>query len=235
MNRIDAGPAVLIVEDEPAQLELLAYNLNVEGYRTFKAGCVEDAEQVLDEEDIDLLLLDWMLPDKSGPEFCTAIKSSAPTKGMPVIMLTARTDEKDKVHGLDCGADDYMAKPYSIRELLARVRSNLRRARHGETNEVLSYDLLKMDLGHHKVSYGDKPVKLGPIEFKLLRLMLGAPGRVWSRSQLLDRVWETNVNVDTRTVDVHIGRLRGQLRKVCDVDLIRTVRGFGYSLDLGQS
>lgn len=225
------GPKILIVEDEASQLELLAYNLGVEGYEVFKAETGEEGLLILEEQEIDLILLDWMLPQTSGLEVCRQVKRNKATKSIPVIMLTARGEEDDKIRGLDIGADDYVVKPYSIKELMARVRVGLRHTAGQMGTDLLVYQGLSMDILQHKVSIADDVISLGPLEFKLLRVFMEAPGRVWSRDQLLDRVWGDNLNVDTRTVDVHIGRLRKALDKVSDVDFVRTVRGFGYSLD----
>ncbi len=225
------GPKVLIVEDEPSQLELLSYNLSVDGYDVYKAETGEEGLLILSETEIDLILLDWMLPQTSGLEICRQIKRKKETKTIPVIMLTARGEEDDKIRGLDTGADDYVVKPYSIKELMARVRANLRSISSSIGTNVLSYELLSMDLTRHVVSIGSEVVHLGPLEFKLLRVLLEAPSRVFSRDQLLERVWSNSLEVETRTVDVHIGRLRKQLNAVSEEEYIRTVRGFGYSLD----
>lgn len=225
------GPKVLIVEDEPSQLELLSYNLDVEGYDVYKAETGEEGLLILQEAEIDLVLLDWMLPQTSGLEICRQIKRGKLTKSIPVIMLTARGEEDDKVRGLDTGANDYIVKPYSIKELLARVRAGLRNAKGGLGVNMLTYEQITMDLTRHVVSVGDKTIHLGPLEFKLLRILIEAPARVFSRDQLLERVWSNALEVETRTVDVHIGRLRKQLNAVADTEYIRTVRGFGYSLD----
>lgn len=225
------GPKVLVVEDEPSQLELLSYNLDVEGYDVYKAETGEEGLLILQEVEIDLILLDWMLPQTSGLEICRQIKRGKFTKSIPVIMLTARGEEDDKVRGLDTGADDYIVKPYSIKELLARVRAGLRGAKGGRGVNMLTYEQITMDLTRHVVSLGDKVIHLGPLEFKLLRILIEAPARVFSRDQLLERVWSNALEVETRTVDVHIGRLRKQLNAVADSEYIRTVRGFGYSLD----
>jgi two-component system phosphate regulon response regulator PhoB len=228
---MSGGPKILVVEDETSQLELLAYNLGVEGYEVFQAETGEEGLLILEEQSIDLILLDWMLPQTSGLEVCRQVKRNKATKKIPVIMLTARGEEDDKIRGLDIGADDYIVKPYSIKELMARVRVGLRHTGGQAGADLLVYQGLSMDLVQHKVTLGDDLVTLGPLEFKLLRVLMEGPGRVWSRDQLLDRVWGDNLNVDTRTVDVHIGRLRKALAKVSDLDFIRTVRGFGYSLD----
>ena len=225
------GPKVLIVEDEPSQLELLSYNLVVEGYDVYKAETGEDGLLILQEVEIDLILLDWMLPQTSGLEICRQIKRGKFTKSIPIIMLTARGEEDDKVRGLDTGANDYIVKPYSIKELLARVRAGLRNAKGGLGVNLLTYEQITMDLTRHMVSIGDKTIHLGPLEFKLLRILIEAPARVFSRDQLLERVWSNALEVETRTVDVHIGRLRKQLNAGANDAFIRTVRGFGYSLD----
>ena len=225
------GPKVLIVEDEPSQLELLSYNLSVDGYDIYKAETGEEGLLILEETEIDLILLDWMLPQTSGLEICRQIKRNKQTKSIPVIMLTARGEEDDKIRGLDTGADDYVVKPYSIKELMARVRANLRTKSSSIGINVLSYELLSMDLTRHVVSIGSEVVHLGPLEFKLLRVLLEAPSRVFSRDQLLERVWSNSLEVETRTVDVHIGRSRKQLNAASKEEYIRTVRGFGYSLD----
>jgi two-component system phosphate regulon response regulator PhoB len=225
------GANILIVEDEPSQLELLSYNLSVEGYEVFRAETGEDGLLVLSEQSIDLVLLDWMLPQQSGLEVCRQIKRNKRTKSIPVIMLTARGEENDKIRGLDTGADDYIVKPYSIKELLARVRTSLRRSTDGKGVDRLVYQDVSMDLVRHVVTVNDTPLHLGPIEFKLLRVFMESPGRVYSRDQLLETVWQNSQEIETRTVDVHIGRLRKQLSAASQSDYIRTVRSFGYSLD----
>lgn len=225
------GAKVLIVEDEPSQLEMLSYNLSIEGYEIFKATTGEEGLLILEETEIDLILLDWMLPHTSGLEICRQIKRNKSTKSIPILMLTARGEEDDKIRGLDTGADDYVVKPYSLKELLARVRAALRSKSGVQNMNVLNFDQLTMDLTRHIVRVGSKIVHLGPLEFKLLRVLMEAPGRVFSRDQLLERVWSNSLEVETRTVDVHIGRLRKQLNAVAENDCIRTVRGFGYSLD----
>lgn len=227
----NSGPKILIVEDEPSQLELLAYNLAGEGYDVFKAETGEDALMILEETEIDAILLDWMLPQLSGLEICRQIKRSKRTKNIPVIMLTARGEEEDKVRGLDIGADDYIVKPYSLKELMARVRSALRGAASTASLARLSFENVLMDIRRHTVSVDEAIVSLGPIEFKLLRVLMESPRRVFSRDQLLERVWANKLEVETRTVDVHIGRLRKQLETKTKTNYIRTIRGFGYSLD----
>lgn len=227
------GQRVLIVEDEPSQMELLSYNLGAEGYQVFKANTGEEALLILKEASIDLILLDWMLPQTSGLEICRQVKRGKATKAIPVIMLTARGEEDDKVRGLDTGADDYIVKPYSVKELLARVRAGLRSVSGGADGTTLTYEQLKMDTSRHVVYYGDQIVPLSPLEFKLLHVLIEAPKRLFSRDQLLERVWDNSYEIETRTVDVHIGRLRKQLNSVSAGNYIRTVRGFGYSLDGG--
>jgi two-component system phosphate regulon response regulator PhoB len=227
----NGGPKILVVEDEPSQLELLSYNLASEGYDVYRAETGEDGWMILAEQEIDLVLLDWMLPQQSGLEVCRQIKRSKRSKHVPVIMLTARGEEDDKIRGLDTGADDYVVKPYSVKELLARVRTGLRRSASGKGVDTLSFADLSMDLVRHVVTLQGTALHLGPIEFKLLRVLMESVGRVYSRDQLLELVWQNNPEVETRTVDVHIGRLRKQLATSTDANYIRTVRGFGYSLN----
>ncbi|WP_424178580.1 phosphate regulon transcriptional regulator PhoB [Yoonia sp. TsM2_T14_4] len=226
----DLQPSVLVVEDEPAQREVLAYNLESEGFRVIKAADGNEALLLIQEEQPDLILLDWMLPGTSGIEICRQIKSRPAFRMTPVIMLSARSEEVDKVRGLETGADDYISKPYSIIELLARVKAHLRRSRPATMGERLIYNDILLDSETHKVFRGENELKLGPTEFRLLTTFMEKPGRVWSRDQLLDRVWGRDIYVDTRTVDVHVGRLRKVLGSHGGEDLIRTVRGAGYAL-----
>jgi two-component system, OmpR family, phosphate regulon response regulator PhoB len=223
-------PKVLVVEDEPAQREVLAYNLEAEGFRVAKAETGDEALLLVEEEAPDIIVLDWMLPGVSGIEVCRRMKSKSATRGIPIIMLSARSEEVDRVRGLETGADDYVIKPYSIVELMARVRSQLRRTRPSTVGERLEFGDIVLDAETHRVTRGDRPLKLGPTEFRLLSTFMEKPGRVWSREQLLDRVWGRDIYVDTRTVDVHIGRLRKALTVNGDGDPIRTVRGAGYAL-----
>jgi len=223
-------PTVLIVEDEPAQREVLAYNLAAEGFRVSRAENGEEALLLIAEEAPDLIVLDWMLPNVSGIEVCRQLKMRADTRGVPVIMLSARSEEVDKVRGLETGADDYVIKPYSVVELMARVRAQLRRTRPSTVGGRLEYEDIVLDSETHRVTRSDKPLKLGPTEFRLLSTFMEKPGRVWSREQLLDRVWGRDIYVDTRTVDVHIGRLRKALTIHGGTDPLRTVRGAGYAL-----
>lgn len=222
-------PVILVVEDEPAQLELLTYNLEKAGYNVLRAENGEDALLLVAEQAPDLILLDWMLPDLSGLKVCKAVKRNKDTCDIPIIMLTARGEEDDRIRGLDTGADDYVVKPYSIKELLARVRAILRRLRPGSVVERLEHGGVVLDTAEHRVTIDGRAIDLGPTEFRLLLTLIEKPGRVWSRDQLLDRVWGRAADVGTRTVDVHIGRLRKSLSVEGGDNPIRTVRGFGYS------
>ncbi|MCK0119928.1 MAG: phosphate regulon transcriptional regulator PhoB [Yoonia sp.] len=223
-------PHVLVVDDEASQREMLIYNIEAEGYRTTKASNGEDALLSVAEDPPDVIILDWMMPKLSGIEVCRQLKVRSDTRTIPVIMLSARTEETDKVRGLETGADDYVEKPYSVTELMARVRAQLRRARPATVGQTLTYDDITLDAETHRVTRGDDALKLGPTEFRLLSTFMEKPGRVWSRDQLLDRVWGRDVYVDTRTVDVHVGRLRKALTVSGGQDPLRTVRGAGYAL-----
>jgi two-component system phosphate regulon response regulator PhoB len=223
-------PSVLVVEDEPAQREVLRYNLEAEGFRVVQAASGDEGLLMLREEAPDIVLLDWMLPGVSGIEVCRQIKSRSETRAIPVIMLSARTEEVDRVRGLETGADDYVIKPYSVIELMARVRAQLRRTRAAAVGTQLTFDDIVLDGETHKVTRASQDVKLGPTEFRLLSTFMEKPGRVWSREQLLDRVWGRDIYVDTRTVDVHVGRLRKALTLQGGADPLRTVRGAGYAL-----
>ncbi|MEO9516036.1 MAG: phosphate regulon transcriptional regulator PhoB [Paracoccaceae bacterium] len=223
-------PRVLVVEDEPAQREVLAYNLEAEGFAVSRAGDGEEALLLVEEDLPDIIVLDWMMPNLSGIEVCRRLKIKAETRSIPVIMLSARSEEIDKVRGLEIGADDYVVKPYSVIELMARVRSQLRRVRPSTVGQQLEFEDIILDSDSHKVSRGGVELKLGPTEFRLLSTFMEKPGRVWSREQLLDRVWGRDIYVDTRTVDVHIGRLRKALTGNGGCDPLRTVRGAGYAL-----
>ena len=223
-------PTVLIVEDEPAQREVLSYNLEAEGFRVTTAGDGEAALLAVEEETPDIIVLDWMLPKVSGIEICRRLKTRADTKSLPIIMLSARSEEVDRVRGLETGADDYVVKPYSLVELMARVRTQLRRTRPATVGQVLEFGGILLDPESHKVHRDGKLLKLGPTEFRLLSTFMEKPGRVWSREQLLDRVWGRDIYVDTRTVDVHIGRLRKALMAEGGDAPLRTVRGAGYAL-----
>ena len=223
-------PRVLLVEDEFAQREVLAYNLEAEGFDVIQADNGEDALLLVDEDHPDMIILDWMMPKLSGIEVCRRLKMRPETRGIPVIMLSARAEEVDRVRGLETGADDYVIKPYSMVELMARARAQIRRVRPSTVGMVLQYEDIRLDAESHRVFRGEKVLKLGPTEFRLLTAFMEKPGRVWSRDQLLDRVWGREIYVDTRTVDVHVGRLRKTLCAHGDEDPIRTVRGSGYAL-----
>ena len=221
---------ILLVEDELAQREVLSYNLSAEGYRVAEARDGEEAMMIVAENPPDLIILDWMMPNLSGIEMCRRLKIRPETQAIPVIMLSARSEELDRVRGLETGADDYVIKPYSIAELMARVRANLRRVRPTTVGAVLQFRDVQLDSETHRVSRSGAELKLGPTEFRLLATLMESPGRVLSREQLLDRVWGRDIYVETRTVDVHIGRLRKALCKPGGADILRTVRGAGYAL-----
>lgn len=223
-------PTVLIVEDEPAQLAVLSYNLKAEGFDVIEADNGDDALILVYENMPDAIVLDWMLPRTSGIEVCRRLKQKPETRAIPIIMLSARAEEVDRVRGLETGADDYVVKPYSVVELMARIRSQLRRTRAAAIGELLKFGDIELDAETHKVYRADQPLKLGPTEFRLLSTFMEKPGRVWTRDQLLDRVWGRDIYVDTRTVDVHIGRLRKALCMHGGPDPLRTVRGAGYAL-----
>jgi two-component system phosphate regulon response regulator PhoB len=223
-------PLVLVVDDEPAQRAMLSYNIEAQGYRTITAEDGEEALIVADEQRPDIILLDWMLPRLSGIEVCRQLKARPVTREIPVIMVSARSEEEDRVRGLDTGADDYITKPYSVNELIARLKANLRRVRPAATGQLLEVGDILLDAEAHKVFRAGEQLRLGPTEFRMLSTFMEKPGRVWSREQLLDRVWGRDIYVDSRTVDVHIGRLRKALMANGGGDPIRTVRGAGYAL-----
>jgi two-component system phosphate regulon response regulator PhoB len=225
------NPLILVVEDEAALVTLLRYNLEREGFRVAAAADGEEALLLAREEKPDLVLLDWMLPLLSGIEVCRQLRRMTETRSVPIIMLTARGEEGDKLRGLDSGADDYITKPFSPSELVARIRAVMRRTRPAVNGEVLHYDDLVMDLASHRVRRKGRDVHLGPTEFRLLRHLLEHQGRVFSREQLLDVVWGQDVYVEPRTVDVHIRRLRKAINGESRSDIIRTVRSAGYALD----
>jgi two-component system phosphate regulon response regulator PhoB len=226
-----ASPRILVVEDESDLALLLAYNLEAEGY---VPECVErgdEAELRLAENPPDLLILDWMLPGVSGLEICRRLRARETNRTLPVIMLTARGEEGERVRGLSVGADDYVVKPFSVPELMARVRALLRRSRPERIAEKLSAGDLDLDRETKRVRRGARDIHLGPTEFRLLEYLLEKPGRVFSRAQLLDGVWGLSAEIDERTVDVHVGRLRKALSRGKERDPIRTVRGAGYAFD----
>ncbi len=224
-------PRILLIEDDTSLIELLRYNIEREG---FDIGCVADGEEGLlqaTETPPDLIILDWMLPNLSGIEICRRLRRNPKTANIPILMLTARAEECDRIRGLDTGADDYITKPFSPKELIARIHAVLRRVRPGLAGKILQYEDIMLDSTAHKVMRGEESIHLGPSEFRLLSHFLENPGRVFSREQLLDAVWGHDVYVELRTVDVHIRRLRKALNGNGSVDVIRTVRSAGYALD----
>ena len=218
---------ILIIEDEVAVREMLTFTLKNSGFKTFEAGDSEEALNILAKNNIDLILLDWMLPGKAGIDISRALRASGETKDLPVIMLTAKSEESDKIMGLESGADDYITKPFSPKELVARIKALLRRACPQEDMEVVNYGFLNLNPMTHKVKDNEDNINLGPTEFKLLHFFMTHPERVYSRAQLLDFVWGRNVYVEERTVDVHILRLRKSLKSETS-EYIQTIRGSGY-------
>ncbi|MBN9499981.1 MAG: phosphate regulon transcriptional regulator PhoB [Alphaproteobacteria bacterium] len=231
MKEATAKPHLTVVEDEAALVELLRYNFEKEGFRVTTATDGEAALVSIAESKPDLVVLDWMLPHVSGLEVCRQLRRKSETRDLPIIMLTARGEEADRVRGLEVGADDYVAKPFSPSELIARVRAVLRRAKPSSAQDLLTFGGLVMDLSAHRVLRDGRSIHLGPTEFRLLRFLLERPGRVYSREQLLDAVWGRDIYVEPRTVDVHIRRLRKAINAPGELDLIRTVRSAGYALD----
>ncbi|MBI1686241.1 phosphate regulon transcriptional regulator PhoB [Caulobacter hibisci] len=225
-------PYVLVVEDEDALATLLHYNLDKEGYQVAVAADGEEALTLASERAPDLVILDWMLPKVSGIEVCRRLRGRTDTRNVPIIMLTARGEESDRIRGLDTGADDYVVKPFSMVELTARVRAVMRRIRPALADDRITVGDIIIDRVAHRVKRQGKEVHLGPTEFRLLDYLMQHPGRVFSREQLLDAVWGSDVYVEARTVDVHIGRLRKALNGSAEADPIRTVRSAGYSLDV---
>lgn len=224
------NPKILVIEDELSQIELLRYNLTKEGFQIQIAMDGEEGFQAAIEDPPDLILLDWMLPNLSGIEVCRQLRYKKSTRNIPIIMLTARSEERDKIRGLDIGADDYVSKPYSVKELIARIRSALRRPVVGSYAGKISVGSLEVNVDEHVITYAGKNLSGSPTEFRLLVTLMQSPNRVYSREQLLDQVWGISADVDTRTVDVHIGRLRRILSAAGASDMLRTVRGFGYSI-----
>jgi two-component system phosphate regulon response regulator PhoB len=222
---------ILIVEDEEPLTLLLRYNLESEGYLVDAVARGDDADTRLRESVPDLIVLDWMLPGLSGIELCRRLRARPETKSLPIIMLTARGEESERVRGLATGADDYIVKPFSVPELLARVRALLRRAKPERMADILKLGELELDRVKKRVLRNGRDIELGPTEYRLLEFLMERPGRVFTREQLLDGVWGSEVYIDERTVDVHVGRLRKALNRGNDSDPIRTVRGSGYSID----
>jgi len=224
-------PRILLVEDEAALTTLLRYNLEAARYVVDTASRGDEAEIKLRETPPDLVILDWMLPGLSGIEICRRLRARAETRQLPIIILTARGEESERVRGLATGADDYIVKPFSVPELIARVNALLRRAAPEKVSDVLTFGDLEMDREKRRVSRAGRAIELGPTEYRLLEYLMERPGRVFSREQLLDGVWGRDIYIDERTVDVHIGRLRRALNRDDDTDPIRTVRGAGYALN----
>jgi len=227
-------PALLLVEDDRALADLLTWHFDREGYDVVRTADGDEALLLAEERTPDLVILDWMIEGVSGIEVCRRLRRRPATAHVPIIMLTARGEESDRIRGLETGADDYVTKPFSPRELLARVGAVLRRVRPALAGEQLAYGDIELDVGAHRVRRGGRPVELGPTEFRLLRHLMEHPGRVFSRERLLDSVWPRDRDIDARTVDVHVRRLRKALNDGGQKDLVRTVRSAGYSLDTGD-
>ncbi len=234
LNDVVAGgarPLVLVVEDEAALATMLRYNLEKQGYRVEEAADGQEALLRVAEAKPDLVLLDWMLPTLSGIEVCRQLRRRPATRELPIIMVTARTEDQDAVRGLNTGADDYITKPFNMEALLARVRALLRRTSPVTNKGTVNFHDLVMDLSAHRVQRNGRPVHLGPTEFRLLEFFIQHPRRVFSREELLDAVWGADIHVEPRTVDVHIRRLRKSINGPGEIDIVRTVRAAGYALD----
>ena len=225
-----ARARILVVDDEAAQREIIVYNLEAAGFEVMSADNGEDAVLMVQEEHPNLIVLDWMMPKLSGLEVCRQLRSNKETKEIPIILLSARSEDVDKVRGLEIGADDYVSKPFSVVELMARINAQLRRHSAALAGEKLTYMDIEIHSDTHRVFRNGTEIKLGPTEFRLLSFFMERPGRVRSREQLLDHVWGREIYVESRTVDVHVGRLRKALTKNGGDDPIRTVRGSGYSI-----
>jgi two-component system phosphate regulon response regulator PhoB len=222
---------ILIADDEPNQLELMAFNLENAGFSVIRAQNGKEALQFTEDHNPDLIIIDWMMPNMSGIDVCRILRSRTDTKLLPIIILSARSEEGDKSLGLDTGADDYISKPFSPKELISRVKALLRRSRPSLINDFLEYNNLKLSLSEMIVTFENKPIKLGPKEFKLLTVLMERPGHVFSRTKLLDLVWGHGVYVEERTIDVHMSRLRKAIKSASgDKNIIRTVRDGGYGL-----
>jgi two-component system phosphate regulon response regulator PhoB len=234
LNSAGSRPTILVVEDEAPLLTLLRYNLEKQGFQVDEAADGQEALMRVAEAPPDLVLLDWMLPAMSGLEVCRQLRRRPDTRDLPIIMVTARTEDQDAVRALDTGADDYIAKPFVMDALLARIRALLRRSGSVAVKGVLAWHDVSMDQDAHRVTRGGRPLHLGPTEYRLMEFFLQHPGRVFSREQLLDAVWGRDIHVEPRTVDVHIRRLRKAVNGDTDIDIIRTVRSAGYALDLEQ-
>ncbi len=224
-------PRILLVEDEQPLVTLLTYNLEAEGFAVEAESRGDTAAERLRDDVPDLLVLDWMLPGISGIELCRRLRQRQETKALPIVMLTARGEESERIRGLTTGADDYVVKPFSVAELMARIKALLRRAHPGLAADVIAIGDLKLDRITRRVHRGPREIRLGPTEFRLLECLMRSPGRVYGRDQLLDQVWGRDAEIDDRTVDVHVGRLRKAVTAGEELDPIRTVRGAGYSFD----
>ncbi|MCY4446266.1 MAG: response regulator, partial [Rhodobacteraceae bacterium] len=218
-----ASPVVLIAEDNSSHLELLSYNIQAAGFQVIKASDGQLALELIMEQRPDILLLDWMLPFMSGIEICSYIRASRKLENTPIILVSARADEEDRVKGLESGADDYIVKPFLVSEVIARIKANLRRIRPSAVGQKITFEDIILDSEQHRVYRDGKMIKMGPTEYSLLSTLIEKPGRVWSRDQLLDRIWGRGIHVEVRTVDVHIGRLRKSLCQHGGTDLLRTV------------
>jgi two-component system phosphate regulon response regulator PhoB len=230
-----ARPTILVVEDEAPLLTLVRYNLEKQGFRVEEAADGQEALLRLAESRPDLVLLDWMLPSLSGIEVCRQLRRRPATRDLPIIMLTARTEDQDQIRALDTGADDYVTKPFAMEGLVARIRALLRRSGTVPSKGTIAFHDISMDQDAHRVTRNGRSLHLGPTEYRLLEFFLTHPGRVFSREQLLDAVWGRDIHVEPRTVDVHIRRLRKAMNGPGEADLIRTVRSAGYALDAPQA
>ena len=222
---------VLVVEDDETIVTMLEYNLKASGFEVVTAVSAEEGELILSEQLVDLIILDWMLPDMSGIELCGRLRRTGKMPRVPIIMLTVRGEEADRIRGFSNGADDYVVKPFSVPELMARAKALLRRSAPSRVSEILAVGDISLDREAHRVTRSSREISLGPTEYRLLEVLLESAGRVLSRNQLIDRVWGTTADIDERTIDVHVGRLRKALVRGNEIDPIRTVRGAGYSFE----
>lgn len=222
---------ILVIEDDETIVTMLEYNLKASGFEVVTAVSAEEGEMILSEQLVDLIVLDWMLPDMSGIELCGRLRRTGKLPRVPIVMLTARGEEADRIRGFSNGADDYVVKPFSVPELMARIKALLRRSAPNRVSEILAVGDISLDREAHRVTRSTREISLGPTEYRLLEVLLESAGRVLSRNQLIDRVWGTTADIDERTIDVHVGRLRKALVRGNELDPIRTVRGAGYSFE----
>lgn len=222
---------ILVIEDDETIVTMLEYNLKASGFEVVTALSAEEGEMILSEQLVDLVVLDWMLPDMSGIELCGRLRRTGKFPRVPIVMLTARGEEADRIRGFSNGADDYVVKPFSVPELMARIKALLRRSAPNRVSEILAVGDIALDREAHRVTRSTREISLGPTEYRLLEVLLESAGRVLSRNQLIDRVWGTTADIDERTIDVHVGRLRKALVRGNEMDPIRTVRGAGYSFE----